>query len=245
MHDEISERLESLRVEMRDRLGPFRDLQMTLPDSGDNLQLSQPSDFDALLEAASGDPEQNLPYWAEIWPSGIALADEILAQPELVRGKRVLEIGSGLGVTASAAMMVGTDLTIADYSPESLLLCRYNALFNSGREPASLQINWRDPSAALRELAVSGFPVVLAADVLYESRDIEPLLDLVDWLVAPDGLFWLAEPGRNVAERFIEHALERGWNDATSFHAGPWPDPRDFNVAVTVHQLRRQSSPER
>jgi predicted nicotinamide N-methyase len=236
----MTERVTQLYTELLNRVGECRESSLTLPDSSRDVRLVQPIDFDALLEAAAGDPEQNLPYWAEIWPSGIALADEILARPDLVRGRRVLEIGSGIGVTASIALVVGAELTVADYSPESLLLCRYNALVNSGREPGTLQINWRDPSAELRVLAGSGFPVVLAADVLYESRDIEPLLDLVEWLVAPAGLLWLAEPGRNVAARFIEQALDRGWQDALSFHAGPWPDPRDANVAVTVHQLRRE-----
>ncbi len=84
--------------------------------------------------------------------------------------------------------------------------------------------------------------MVLAADVLYEKRDIEPMLDLIEWLVEPGGLFWLAEPGRNVAERFNERATERGWTDSMTFHAGPWPDPRDFNVSVTVHQMRARRS---
>ena len=235
MHDHRT----TLYAELLQRLGHCRDASLTLPESGKELRLVQPVDFDALLDAAAGDPEQNLPYWAEIWPSGIALADELLERPQLVRGQRVLEIGSGSGVTAGVALLVGAELTVADYSPESLLLCRYNALINSGREPDALQINWRDPSDELRRRAGSGFPVVLAGDVLYESRDIEPLLDLVEWLVAPEGLFWLAEPGRNVAERYIERAADRGWRDSLSFHAGPWPDPRDANVAVTVHQLRR------
>jgi predicted nicotinamide N-methyase len=235
----MTDRLAVLESKVRGLVGACRDVAFALPASGREIRLAQPVDFDALLDAAAGDPEQNLPYWAEVWPSGIALADELLAQPVLVCGKRVLEIGSGIGVTAGIALDIGADLTVADYSPESLLLCRYNARVNSGREPAALQINWRDPSEELRTLAGAGFPVVLAADVLYESRDIEPLLDLVVWLVAPDGLLWLAEPGRNVAARFIEEATGRGWRDTLSFHAGPWPDPRDANVAVTVHQLRR------
>ena len=236
----MSKRVTLLHTELLRRIGECRESSFSLPESGREVRLMQPAEFDALLDAAAGDPEQNLPYWAEIWPSGIALADELLGRPELVRGQRVLEIGSGIGLTASIALLVGAELTVADYSPESLLLCRYNTLINSGREPAAMQINWRAPSDELRTVAGPGFPVVLAADVLYESRDIEPLLDLVEWLVAPDGLLWLAEPGRNVAERFIEQATDHDWADTLSFHAGPWPDPRDANVAVTVHQLRRK-----
>ncbi len=233
-----TDKLDQLRNRLRP-VGELRETEFALPESSLSLRLAQPKDFDVLLDAAAGDPEQNLPYWAEIWPSGIALADEIVAHPELVRGLRVLEIGSGLGVTASVALLNGADLTVADYSTESLLLCRYNGLLNSGREPHTLRINWRDPSTELREVAADGFPVVLAADVLYEKRDIDPLLDLIEWLLAPGGLFWLAEPGRNVAATFIERITERGWRDDLAFHAGPWPDPRDFNVAVTVHRLRR------
>jgi predicted nicotinamide N-methyase len=235
----MTDGLAALYNDLVHHVGTCREVTLGLPESDVDLTLVQPVDFDALLDTAAGDPEQNLPYWAEIWPSGIALADELLARPNLVSGQRVLEIGSGLGTTASVALRLGARLTVADYSSESLLLCRYNALVNGGREPATLQVNWRAPSAELRALAGPGFPVVLAADVLYESRDIEPLLDLVEWLVAPNGLLWLAEPGRNVAERFIEQATDRGWSDALSFHAGPWPDPRDANVAVTVHQMRR------
>ena len=231
-----------LRQEIEEAVGPLKSVDFALPISGVQMRITMPEDFEMLLDAAAGDPEQNLPYWAEIWPSGIALAEAIVAHPDLVRGRRVIEIGSGLGVTAGAALKAGAHLTVADYSPESLLLCRYNCLSNTSLEPDTMTLNWRDPSPEFRELVGSGFPVVLAADVLYETRDIEPMLDLIEWLVEPDGLFWLAEPGRNVAERFNERATECGWTDSVTFHAGPWPDPRDFNVAVTVHQMRRVSS---
>ena len=90
-----------LRREIEAAVGELKTVDFALPESGTELHIAMPSDFDVLLDAAAGDPEQNLPYWAEIWPSGIALADAILDDPELVRGKRVIEIGSGLGVTAS------------------------------------------------------------------------------------------------------------------------------------------------
>ncbi len=232
-------RLDALRQDLFDQIGEIVETRFSLPESNVGLRISQPKDFEVLLDAAAGDPEQNLPYWAEIWPSGIALADEIIAHPELIQEQRVLEIGSGIGVTASVALMKDARLTVADYSADSLLINCINSLENSGREPATMRINWREPSQELRVLAGAGFPVVLAADVLYEKRDIEPMLALVDWLVAPDGLFWLAEPGRNVAAQFVERIKQLGWTDELSFHPGPWPDPRDFNVAVTVHRLRR------
>jgi predicted nicotinamide N-methyase len=219
----------------------FRLIEQTvpLPESGTTYTIFQPATFDRLLTAAASDPEQQLPYWATIWPSGIALADVVLNQRKHFAGRRVLELGSGLGVTATAALAVGAQLYVTDYSPETLLLCRLNTLRNSGLEPQTLRINWRQPAEALMVLARPRFPIVLAADVLYEKRDVQPLLRLVEQLLTPDGRFWLAEPGRPPAKQFVELALANGWRDDTTHHIGPWPDPQDVDVVVTVHCLRR------
>jgi predicted nicotinamide N-methyase len=215
------------------------ELTLALDERTRVLPVVMPTDLDALLDRAAADPEQHLPYWAEIWPSGIALAAAVLRQPELVAGRRVLELGSGLGVTASAALLAGAALVAADYSPESLRLCRYNALRNAGREPETIELNWRAPELARLDPTGEGYPVVLAADVLYEGRDVEPLLGLVERLVAPGGLLWLAEPGRPPARRFLELARTAGWIGVSETDEGPWPDPADAGVVVGVHQLRR------
>ena len=235
----IAAEFRRLRAVARE-IGPLREERLALPRDGRAYAILRPADTDLLLDRSSADPEQNLPYWAEIWPSGIALADALIRRPEEVRGKPALEIGSGLGVTATAALEAGADLHVADYSPESLLLCRLNALRNAGRQPGALQVNWRRPGWPLFRLAGGGFPVVLAADVLYEGRDAAPLLDLVGRLVAPGGLFWLAEPGRPVAGRFLAAARDAGWLGETETHDGPWPDPKDKGVVVSVHMLRRR-----
>ena len=254
MSGELSEqvstdmRLARLRAELAQTpsvSNALREVEIVLPVSRDRVHVLKPVDADSLLDASVHDPEQNLPYWAEIWPSGLALAEAILAHPDRVRGRRVLEIGSGLGLTAVAALQVGADLTVADYSPESLLLCRYNCLWNTGREPHWLQINWRKPSDELFAVAGAGFPVVLAADVLYEWRDVEPLLALADRLVEPGGALWLAEPGRDPARRFLELAGERGWSESVETFNGPWPDPEDRIVHVAVHLLRRGKAGDR
>lgn len=218
---------------------PLTHTTISLPWSGQTLRIAHPADIDPLLDAVANDPEQNLPYWAELWPSGIALADAILRHPASVRGFRVLELGCGLGVTAAAALMAGADLTVTDYAEEALLLCRANARANAAREPATMRINWRQPPEELFELAGEGFPIVLAADVLYESRDVQPLLQLAGRLVAPNGLLWLAEPGRPVAARFLELARDAGWDGISEKHSGPWPDPNDARVEVGLHRLRR------
>jgi predicted nicotinamide N-methyase len=236
--DQIPTKLGLLRTLMLD-IEPTVEQQIMLNHSGRIFTILRPADIDVLLDRVVDDPEQNLPYWSEIWPSGVALADAIYVNQELVSGKRVLELGCGVGITAIAALDAGANLIATDYSPDSLLLSRYNTLVNAGREPDTLRINWRNPSPLLFNLAGDGFPVVLAADVLYEERDVAPLLALLDRLVAPNGLLWLAEPGRRVSQLFLASAQEAGWIGRSEAHEGPWPDPNDEHVIVGVHQLRK------
>jgi predicted nicotinamide N-methyase len=203
------------------------------------IVLPAPADHDRLLDDAEGDPEQQLPYWADIWPSGIALADVALARGAELAGRPALELGSGLGITATAALEAGARLLAADYSPLSLALCRYNALRNAGRAPRTLALNWRAPAPDLlaRADALGGFPVILAADVLYERRDVAPLLALVERLLAPDGALWLAEPGRAAARDFLEGAAATGWRSTNEHTHIAWPDKA--GVRVGLHFLCR------
>jgi len=214
---------------------------VTVPGVATPLQVTRPTNTDLLLDQIADDPEQNLPYWAELWPSGIALAAAIAREPELVAGHRALELGCGIGITAAIAVQAGAELIATDYAPESLTLTRYTSLANVGVEPETLKVNWRDAADQERLVAAGPFPVVLAADVLYERRDIEPLLDLLDRLVASGGLFWLAHPGRPPARAFLEEATRRGWTSETTEYTGPWPDPNDEFIVAYVHQLRRHS----
>jgi predicted nicotinamide N-methyase len=203
--------------------------------------IARPVDFDRLIDDAAADPEQNLPYWAELWPSGVALAAKIAREPVIMQGKRVLELGCGLGVTAVAALRAGADLLVTDYSPEALALCSLNALEQAGTQPRTLRVNWRNPGSNLHG-AGDEFPVVLAADVLYEGRDVDPLVALVEQVVAPDGELWLAEPGRPPAAQFLGSIGARGWIKESERCPGPWPDPEDNRkgIVVTIHRLRRR-----
>ena len=235
----VSRQIDSYLTELRTTIA-LRDDTVEIPGSNVSLLVTRPSDTDALLDQAADDPEQNLPYWSELWPSGIALAAAILQQPDIVRGKDVLELGSGVGITAAIALGVGANLLATDYAPESLTLTRVTALRHTGREPRTLRINWRQPSPDLLADHPEGYPVVLAADVLYERRDIQPLLDLFDRIVAPDGVLWLAEPGRPPASIFLETASRQGWSFSSETWNGPWPDPGDADVIARVHLLRRR-----
>lgn len=227
------------RKSQLERITPLVEEWIRLPATNVTFSITRPENIDAVLDHVIDDPEQNLPYWAEIWPSGIALATELLNNSSLVRDLPVIELGSGVGITAAAALLAGADLTITDYSPFSLLLAEINCLRAGQRVPQARQVNWRDRNAHLLQESGERWPMVLAADVLYEQRDIEPVLDVLERITAPDGMVLLAEPGRRPARDAIELAKQRGWQIETRNHTGPWPDPKEADVVVTVHSMKR------
>ncbi len=219
-----------------------RDRLITLPYTGQRFTIRSPAHagHERFFANARATIEKQLPYWVDIWPSGVALADLALSRADDLAGKPVLELGCGLGVTATAALAAGADLAVADYAPLSLAFCRLNALRNVERVPHPLAFNWREPlPEVLTRLGhLPPFPIILAADILYERRDIAPVLALIERLLAPDGQLWLAEPGRQTARAFLNALTAAGWRGTTEQFDGPWPGGQA--ARVRIHLLHRQ-----
>jgi predicted nicotinamide N-methyase len=159
------------------------------------LTILHPRRPDELIDEAAFMRDEFLPYWAELWPSGVALARAV---ERFVRpGMRVVELGCGLGVPSIAAALAGAEVLATDWSPDALEFVRANAHRNGARIDTAL-VSWTEPDS------FRGFwDVALAADVLYENRNVEPLLALLPQLT-PEVL--LAEPGRPASRTFLDAA---------------------------------------
>ncbi|GAB3463471.1 methyltransferase domain-containing protein [Kineococcus endophyticus] len=191
--------------------------------AGRHLSLKMPRDLEALFTEEAFAHDEFVPYWAELWPSALVLADVL--PTELTGRLRVLEIGAGLGVPSLCAALAGHDVTAADWAPDSVDLLRDNAVRNGATLRAE-RWSWTDDPAPL----APPFDVVLAADVLYERRNVAPLLAVLPALTAPGGRALVADPGRLPAPEFLEGAA-RTWTVDAVPHAGP--------AAVGVHRLTR------
>jgi predicted nicotinamide N-methyase len=222
--------------------GSMQDERVPIPGTTISLLVTRPASIDQVLDQSADDPEQNLPYWAELWPSGIALAGWLVQHRDRLPDGDVLELGCGIGITCAIAAGLGCRVIATDYAPEALTLTRLTTLRHAGREPETARVNWRDASTPLLD-GTRRFPLILAADVLYERRDIAPLLDVLGRILAPDGVVLLAEPERTPAKLFLEQAGRRGWQESVSAWSGPWPDPKDAGVVVRIHELGRDSFP--
>lgn len=171
---------------------------------GVRLELARPVDAEALIDEREFARDEFLPYWAELWPSGRALADHV-AGLEL-DGCDVLELGCGLGLPSLIAATRGARVLATDWAGDAIMLLSRNAARNALELDAEL-LDWRDPEM----YPTRRFDVALAADALYEQRNVEPLLCCLAATLAPNGRALVADPGRRHAASFPERAASEGW----------------------------------
>ena len=165
------------------------------------LRILRPPNADALIDEARFGEDEFMPYWAELWASGVALAAAVAARD--LRAAQVHVLGCGLGHHSVQAAHSGARVLATDWAPEALEVTRRNAERN-GALVETVLADWSAPDALLER---APFDLVLCADVLYEPRNVDALLGLLPRLGSE---VLLGEPGRPTAARFFE-AAEREW----------------------------------
>jgi Rrf2 family protein len=219
--------LDRLRVHLRGLTGLA---ESTVEVGPRTYRITHPVSADDLIDEEDFDRDERLPYWAELWPSAVALA-RYLSERDL-GSKRVIELGCGVGLPTILALARGADVLATDHYEAALDFTVYNARTNLDQEPEVSLLDWRQPDTA----GFGTFDLVLAADVLYERKNAAALADLVPKLLAPGGEAIFADPRRDEAPVFLE-AMERyEFEDATEEITVEQPARR---VKVRLHRLRR------
>lgn len=149
---------------------------------------------DSLLD---GDlPLGRLPYWAELWPSALALSSHLAAMS--LRGERVLELGCGMGLTTVAIARAGGVPIAVDYDPDAVRFARRNLDEDGGRGLVA-RMDWNSLGLG------TAFSYVVGADILYERAELPRLSELLSRYLTRGGEAILAEPGRELARGFFQN----------------------------------------
>ena len=164
------------------------------------LLLHQADDMHALWEHVTEmTGQESPPYWAFPWLGGQAVARYLLDAPEVVRGKRVLDLATGSGLVALAARKAGAAHVLAnDIDPIAGEVVLANA------EANGLEVHWWCQD--LLDEPVPDVDVLIAGDILYD-KDIAPRV--LRWLHAFEGLVLVGDPGRDyLPQRGLEVVAE-------------------------------------
>ncbi len=199
---------------------------------GREFVIDRPSESHRLLDEpevhAAFDRDEYMPYWADLWPSARMLAKVILRE-NWTPGIQALEIGCGLGLVGVVALSVGLRVTFSDYDACALRFAADNARVNGFDNFDTMQIDWRFPPADLR------VPILLASDVIYEVRNLKPLISFIGQVLEPGGLCLLSDQNRTPADAFHECLRKSGLDfDTRTIRAG---EPGGRRLKGTVYRI--------
>jgi predicted nicotinamide N-methyase len=143
----------------------------------------------ARMEAEAG-KTLAAPFWASAWLGGQALARYVLDHPDLVAGRRVLDLAAGSGLIGIAACLAGAAaVTANDIDPYAIAAIGMNARANA----VELAVSGQNLLASEDDVDVD---VVLAGDVFYSTSMAEAVMSVLNRALTRSAQVLVGDPGR-------------------------------------------------
>jgi len=194
------------------------------------FSILKPANSDDLIREEDFVKDERLPYWADVWPSSIILAEKLLELDG--SGRTALELGCGVGLSTLAGTSAGFDVLSTDYYEDALDVTRANVFRNLGTLARTRLVDWRHFPEDL-----GTFDLVFASDVLYEKEYAELLPILLRRLLVPRGIALIADPGRVTAPVFVDacatHRLDIRKKETRPFEAG------EIKQKIDIYEIAR------
>jgi len=219
---------------------PDRQIERVIIDRF-TFEIERPADSYALLDDPvvldAHERDEYMPYWADLWPAARMLAKAIAKEDwsqYAKTGEKVeaLELGCGLGVPGLTALACGLRVTFSDYDLTAVRFAASNARRNKLYEFRTLPLDWRCPPADIR------VPVILGADLTYETRNIDPLVRLIRQVLLPGGICLLTDQDRTPATLLREALVQAGLKyDQQLVRAG---EPGGYRIQGSLYRIRHR-----
>ena len=133
--------------------------------------------------------------FGQLWPAGRLLAQAMHRFD--IAGKRILELGCGIGLASLVLQRRGAEIVATDVHPLAEVFLAYNAALNALPALNYRQFRWSEALPAL-----GSFDVIIASDVLYERDHAELVAGVVERHALPDAEVMVTDPGRGNSARF-------------------------------------------
>jgi predicted nicotinamide N-methyase len=151
-------------------------------------------------------------HFGQIWPSGVVLAQAMCSFA--IVGKRVLELGCGLGLASLVLARRHADVTASDHHPLAEQFLAYNAGLNELTMPVYRDLPW---SAIAGELGT--FDLIIGSDILYERGHSQTLAGLLGRLANARSEIVISDPGRGNSGRMTRALVDQGYQPHESRQA--------------------------
>lgn len=128
------------------------------------------------------------PYWAYVWAGGAVLARYLQDHPNVVRGRRVLDLGAGSGLVGIVASQIGAQVLAAEIDPLGRVALALNAAANG----VVIEVLPGDILIA----APPHTDLILVGDLFYDDALVVPVLGFLDRAMAQGIDVLIGDPGR-------------------------------------------------
>ena len=190
------------------------------------LRILRVTDLEALLKGK--DPFKNVsefPFWVKLWEASMLLAD-LLASMKPKPGQTLLELGAGMAAPGLAAAANGYKVTLSDYEPHILDFQKVSAAASGLTDVDFKIIDWLKPPA------MQPFDTIVGAEILFREDFFEPLLQIFNKLLAPEGTIYLAHDVRRKSMPQFLIKAEKAYEIAVSERKIKKPD-EEITIILT------------
>jgi predicted nicotinamide N-methyase len=210
-------------------------------EGGDDLEIRSLLDrqqfFDPHGEAlAQGISAATWPLFGMLWPSAQRLAGAMQRRSDL-GGKRILEIGCGLGLASLVAHRRLADVTASDCHPLTEVFLKANLRLNDLPAMKYHTGQWTTLNASL-----GLFDLIIGSDVLYERNHPQQLSDFIERHAAPTVEVVIVDPNRGNRARFTQHMQSLGFEFSMTNLDGALDDGVPYKGRM-LHFSRTRSLP--
>lgn len=124
-----------------------------------------------------------------------------------ISGKRILEVGCGIGLSSLVLNQRNADISATDYHPEVKPFLEYNVILNQGREIPFTRLGWDDG-----DLSMGTFDLIIGSDLLYEREHVNLLSNFILQHAKPTNEVIMVDPGRGHHARFSKRMVKMGYS---------------------------------
>ncbi len=142
--------------------------------------------------------------FGQVWPSGRVLAEAMSTFD--VAGKRILELGCGLGLSSLVLAHRGANVVASDHHPLAEPFLAYNAGLND--LPA---VTYRDLPWAVPDATLGSFDLIIGSDILYERDHAAQIAAMMSRHARPDAELLVTDPGRGNSAPFTRAMATQGY----------------------------------
>ena len=186
-------------------------------------------------------------YWQRVWPAGLGLAAYVIERfgPGGLRGRRVLDLGCGVGLIGIVCARLGADVTFLDREAGALAAVRRNCRRNGIGPAQTIGGDWNHGG---NRLPPDRYDLVVGGDVVYDDVEWPAIGTGLLRTLRADGSALLADPGWVDDDKLRAAFRRTGFAVSRTMLRVLWPPWRPTHQQkkdINIYRLRRAVRPAR